>query len=62
MTTIDRRTALECLGKFRHTSKRDAEKQAARRKVLTSYRCKTCGFWHVGRNHRKAGKLVKRLA
>jgi hypothetical protein len=50
------RLAVECLGKFKHTNKRDADKQARRQAFLASYRCSQCGFWHVGKRLARRGK------
>lgn len=48
MTAIDRAKNNSCIGKFPHHSKSDADKQAARRDFLQSYRCSFCANWHVG--------------
>lgn len=40
-----------CLGKFRYTSRADANKEVKRKAkiaALMPYRCPFCGFWHVG--------------
>jgi rubrerythrin len=42
--------ASACAGKFKHTSKANADKEIRHKKNwLASYRCPFCGFWHVGR-------------
>jgi len=48
------RPTFSCMGKEQYASRALAEKVRRRRarardkRVLDSYRCKACGFWHLG--------------
>lgn len=51
-------TVRGCAGKQRHETRADARAHAASlfltyRYKGHAYRCHLCGFWHVGRSHRK---------
>jgi predicted RNA-binding Zn-ribbon protein involved in translation (DUF1610 family) len=47
--TIEEAIAAARVGKFKHTSKANADKEIRWKKNLSSYRCPFCGFWHIGR-------------
>lgn len=58
--TIQTIRASDCVGKQAFDSPQIARKAAGRRKQRVAYRCRHCGFWHVGTTEKQKNRTPKR--